>query len=197
MRKAQYKFKPEDFIEFSRRGPRGPRSAKERRNIAQGLQQFWDKKGRAVLTVGAAGLATGGALALAARTGRIPGKGIKNISQKVMSGKKASSLLPPASGVSNQPRLLPGGTTGNIAKNVPGVDSKNIVTQVAKTTGGAGGRAYGAGKATRKAVAEGIRDAKPSDPAYKVGRAAHSGLQGTKKAATSIARRIKRASRRK
>lgn len=56
------------------------RSAKERKAISQGLKEFWDKKGRSVLAVGGAGLAVGGALALAAKSGKLPkGKGVKGM----------------------------------------------------------------------------------------------------------------------
>ena len=183
--------KQKDFnpIEFSRRGPR---SASERQNIRKGLKKFWDKKGRAVLTVGAAGTAAGGLL-LAARSGRLPtGKAISNVKQKVMSGKAAQKMLPPASGVNSQPRLLPGSSAkSNIAKTVPGVSSKNIVTQVAQTTGGASGRAYGAGKATRAAMQDGYKTAKASDPAYRAGRAVFKNLTKVGKAAKRATRRRK------
>lgn len=164
-------FNSKDFIEFTRRGPK---SAEEKRNIKKGLKKFWDKKGRAVMTVGAGALGTAGAITLAAKSGKIPtGKSMTNVGQKLLSGKSKQNLLPPASGVNSNPRLLPGAPTKtNAAMTVPGVSSDNIVSQVAKTTGKMGGRAYGTGKATRAAVAEGYKNAKPSDTEYKVGAGA-------------------------
>lgn len=61
-------FSSKDFIEFARRGPK---SAEEKRNIKKGLKKFWDKKGRAVMTVGAGAAALGG-ITLAAKSGKIP-----------------------------------------------------------------------------------------------------------------------------
>jgi hypothetical protein len=69
------------------------RSAKEKQAISQGLKEFWDDKGRSILKVGGAGLAVGGALTLAAKSGKLP----KGLGKKGMrNGHKAPmKMLPP------------------------------------------------------------------------------------------------------
>ena len=167
-------FSSKDFIEFAKRGPK---SAEEKRNIKKGLKKFWDKKGRAVMTVGAGAAALGG-ITLAAKSGKIPMPGKNKMSQKSQgliggAGPQQKMLPPGKGGVDSQPRVIvTPPPDGNAAMVVNGASSPNIVSQVAKTTGGAAGRAYGSGKATRAAMDEGYKTAKPSDPSYKVGAAA-------------------------
>lgn len=166
-------FSSKDFIEFAKRGPK---SAEEKRNIKKGLKKFWDKKGRAVMTVGAGAAALGG-ITLAAKSGKIPMPGKNKMSQKsqplLLGPGKERRTNPNKGGVDSQPRVIvTPPPDGNAAMVVKGASSPNIVSQVAKTTGGAAGRAYGSGKASRAAMEEGYKTAKPSDPSYKVGAAA-------------------------
>ena len=167
-------FSSKDFIEFAKRGPK---SAQEKQNIKKGLKKFWDKKGRAVMTVGAGAVALGG-VTLAAKSGKIPMPGKNKMTQKSQgliggAGPQQKQLSPGKGGVDSQPRVIvTPAPDGNASMVVKGASSPNVVSQVAKTTGGAAGRTYGSGKATRTAMDEGYKTAKPSDPSYKVGAAA-------------------------
>jgi hypothetical protein len=159
-------FKAKDFIEFSRK----PKTAEQKANIKKGLKKFWDKKGRAVLTVGAAGTAAGGLL-LAAKSGKIPtGNPITQKSQGLLNSKAPQKLLTAGKGgVDKVSREIQGSTTNSKAMAVPGVSSDNIVSQVAKTTGKMGGRAFGTGRATAAAIADGMRTGKKGDASYDAG----------------------------
>lgn len=155
------------MINFKRRGPK---SAEEKRNIKQGLKKFWDKRGRAVMAVG--GVAAAGALASKSMLVKSRGS-LSNVSvgsgPKLLKGKNPGLLGP---GVSSSSVIVPGSTAPT--------------KSAAQVIGGAAGRTYGSGKATGKAFAQGLQEAKavelnPNSRAGQAGRAAARFLNSRKK----------------
>jgi hypothetical protein len=189
------------------------RSAKEKQAISQGLKEFWDDKGRTVLKVGGAGLAVGGALTLAAKSGKLP----KGLGKKGMrNGHKAPmKMLPPGkSGTTAKdlimddlaklgqdrisPRMLPGASemgTGNamVLANPRGIRdaSREIFQRGRKLSNDV----IETGRATRAGFDEGYATASTEKGlSYFLGRQAakadRKGKEGVNKMAAALKRRL-------
>lgn len=181
------------------RQPRGPRTAKERRNISTGVKNFWREHGGTVMKVGA------GAGVLAAGTVALRKRGVKGAKQALNGAAKTIGIGGPSAPLqlkSGQPKiagLLPpaGGTRGGRA--IVHVPSSNLVNNASKTVGSVGGSFLGqaskTARQTSKAFNQGLNTTPTKGTAsYNVGRVAArldvSGKKALKKGANKAGKAL-------
>jgi hypothetical protein len=171
-----------NFIEFAKKGR--AKSAKEKMAISQGLEEFWDKKGRAIVTVGGGSAAAAGALLLAGKSGKLPkGVGLRGMRKGNASpfkkpgmtagqARRKQSLATAMDDASklgqdkfNPKRMLPGasemGTGGALVSTSKGVLSKspsanlrNAAREIYQKGRQLSNQTITAGGETRKAISE-------------------------------------------
>lgn len=130
-------------IQFSRKGR--AKTAKEKQAISKGLEEFWDKKGRSVMKVGAAATGTAGLLLLAGKSGKVklPKGGLKNVRNNL--NNPGVSKAASAAAKSLRPTVKPdnvaelGKDVVKTTRMLPGASEVGTSGPLAKSSGSSGG----------------------------------------------------------